>query len=421
MSCSASNEGKPIVVFVLGGPGAGKGTQSERIVRDYGFTHFSVGDLLREEKKSGSETAKLIDEYIAEGKLVPAKIPVGLVKKAMEKAGWTDNYYLVDGFPRNLENLEAWESVFNGIVDVKFTLFYECSFETMEARILERSKISGRSDDNPESLKKRFVTYDNETRPVVEFFTQKGVIRKINAERNVDEVYADTRAILDTIKTELVKKTENTTTLSGPQAQAQQIPDQGQEKPNCIFVLGGPGAGKGTQCEKIISEFGLKHLSVGDLLREEKKSGSQLAKEIEEYMTQGKLVPSEVPVRLLKQAIDNAPQGTNFLIDGFPRNRENIEEWNKIVGNTVEVKRILFYDCSFETMETRILERAKISGRSDDNIESLKKRFETYQQESAPVVDEYQKTGIVTKIHAERTVDEVYGDTKTALTGLFAK
>jgi len=138
-------------------------------------------------------------------------------------------------------------------------------------------------------------------------------------------------------------------------------------------------------------------------------------------MTQGKLVPSEVPVRLLKQAIDNAAKGTHFLIDGFPRNKENIEEWNKIVGDSVEIKRILFYDCSFETMEKRILERAKVSGRSDDNIESLKKRFDTYQQESAPVVDEYHRSGIVTKIHAERTVEEVYGDTTKALNGVFNK
>jgi len=390
---------RPVVVFVLGGPGSGKGTQCDRIVKEYGFTHFSVGDLLRAEKESGSETAKLIDEHIAEGKLVPAKIPVKLIKKAMKKAGWAKNYYLVDGFPRNQENLEAWEKVFKTKVDVKFTLYYECSFETMEKRIMERSKTSGRSDDNPESIKKRFQTYQNETKPVIDHFEAKNLIRKINAERDVEEVFADTRTALDAIKDSLKPQVD--------------------EKPSAIFVLGGPGSGKGTQCERIIQDFGFKHLSVGDLLRAEKTTGSEIAKQIDECMTQGKLVPSEVPVKLLKQAIDSAPKGTNFLIDGFPRNKENIDEWKRIVGDAVDIKKILYFECSFETMEKRILERGKTSGRSDDNPESLKKRFDTYQNETSPVIEEYTKLQMIAKINAETEVDKVYKLTKKTLKEYF--
>jgi len=387
---------KPVVVFVLGGPGSGKGTQCEKIVKEYGFTHFSIGDLLRAEKESGSKTANLIDEYIKEGKLVPAKIPVKLLKKAMKKAGWEYNYYLVDGFPRNAENMEAFEKVFKNKVDVKFCLYYECSFETMEARILERAKTSGRSDDNLESLKKRFDTYQNETKPVIELFESKNLIKKINAERPVEEVYADTHAALETIKD----------CLTTP-------------KPSAIFVLGGPGSGKGTQCEKIIADFGLKHLSVGDLLRAEKTSGSDIAKQIEECMTQGKLVPSEVPVKLLQKAIENTKKGTNFLIDGFPRNQENIDEWNRIIGDTVEIRTILYFDCSLKTMESRILERGKTSGRSDDNPESLKKRFDTYQSETNPVIEEYTRQKLIVKISAEKPVDKVYKETKKALKKVF--
>jgi len=355
---------------------------------------LSVGDLLRAEKASGSKTAKLIDEYITEGKLVPAKIPVKLIKKAMKKAGWEKSYYLVDGFPRNQENLEAWKKIFKESVDVKFTLYYDCSLETMEKRLLERAKTSGRSDDNPEAIKKRFVTYQEETKPVIEHFEKQNLIRKINAERDVSEVYADTQAAINAIKD----------SLKAP-----------EEKAKVFFVLGGPGSGKGTQCERIIVDFGLKHLSVGDLLRAETNSGSELAQEIAGYMSQGQLVPSEVPVKLLKKAIDSAPKGTNFLIDGFPRNQENITEWNKLVGNAVELKKILFFECSFETMEKRILERAKTSGRSDDNLEALKKRFDTYQNETAPVVEEYSKVSMITKINAEQEIDQVYAITKKTL------
>ena len=188
----------------------------------------------------------------------------------MKKAGWEKSHYLVDGFPRNQENLDAWKQIFKESVDVKFTLYYDCSLETMEKRLLERAKTSGRSDDNPEAIKKRFTTYQEETKPVVEHFEKQNLIRKINAERDVSEVYADTQKVLDPIKN----------SLKAP-----------EEKPKVFFVLGGPGSGKGTQCERIIVDFGLKHLSVGDLLRAETNSGSDLAKEIAGYMSQGQLVP----------------------------------------------------------------------------------------------------------------------------------
>lgn len=79
---------KPLVFFVLGGPGSGKGTQSLKLAKEHGFVHLSAGDLLREEKNSGSDTAAMINTYIKEGKIVPGEVTVGLMKKAIEKNGW---------------------------------------------------------------------------------------------------------------------------------------------------------------------------------------------------------------------------------------------------------------------------------------------------------------------------------------------
>jgi UMP-CMP kinase family protein len=393
-------KGKVTVIFVLGGPGSGKGTQCDQIKKDYAMVHLSVGDLLRDEKATGSKYAQEIEECISQGKLVPAKVPVKLLKKAMKKRGWNQNQYLIDGFPRNQENLDVFLEVFGNLADIKFVLFYECSQEAMEKRILERGKTSGRSDDNPESLKKRFATYINETKPVVDFYEGKGLIRKINAERTVAEVYGDTKKVLDEVKpifTNIGKKCE------------------------AVFVIGGPGSGKGTQCERIIKDYGFKHLSVGDLLREEKKSGSALAKELESYMSQGKLVPSEVPVKILRKAFEKETPGTVFLIDGFPRNKENTTEWDKIVGDFIHVKAMLYFECTFETMEKRLLERAKTSGRSDDNPDAIKVRIKTYESETAPVIEEFQKKKLVHKISAEHEVDKVYDSTKTILNKLFHK
>ena len=94
------------VVFVLGGPGSGKGTNCAKLVEQFGYVHLSAGDLLRDERKSGSQLAEMINTYIAEGKIVPAEVTVNLLKNAMEKSA--TKKFLVDGFPRDLSNLKCW-------------------------------------------------------------------------------------------------------------------------------------------------------------------------------------------------------------------------------------------------------------------------------------------------------------------------
>jgi UMP-CMP kinase len=153
-------ESKTTVVFILGGPGSGKGTQSERIQKDFKFTHLSAGDLLREERKThGSQYGEIIEKNIVEGKIVPSEITVMLLEKAMKKSGFEGGRFLIDGFPRNIENLSTWEKIMNERVNIPFILHLECGQEVMTNRLLKRGESSGRSDDNIESIKKRFVTY----------------------------------------------------------------------------------------------------------------------------------------------------------------------------------------------------------------------------------------------------------------------
>lgn len=106
-------------------------------------------------------------------------------------------------------------------------------------------------------------------------------------------------------------------------------------KPNILFVLGGPGAGKGTQCAKIVENFGYVHLSAGDLLREERKApGSQFGELIEHHITNGTIVPVEITCSLLERAM-NKSEKNDFLIDGFPRNEDNLSGWNRVMGEKV--------------------------------------------------------------------------------------
>ena len=133
----------------------------------------------------------MINQCIVEGKIVPVEITCQLLKKGMEKQGWAAKRFLIDGFPRNQDNYDGWTRVIGDTVDVPFVLFMDADEETMIARITERSKTSGRNDDNIESLRKRFATFRNETMPIVEFYDKQSRCKKINGLNSIDDVFAD--------------------------------------------------------------------------------------------------------------------------------------------------------------------------------------------------------------------------------------
>lgn len=150
-----------------------------------------------------------------------------------------------------------------------------------------------------------------------------------------------------------------------------------------VFVLGGPGSGKGTQCAKILEKYPqYKHLSAGDLLREEVASGSETGKICEGIMKEGKLVPMRVTITLLKNAMLKSG-GNRFLIDGFPRALDQAAAFESSVKPCVAV---LALNCPEATMEARLLGRAQVSGRVDDNDATIKKRFNTFVVQSMPVM-----------------------------------
>ncbi|OCL15304.1 UMP-CMP kinase-like protein [Glonium stellatum] len=177
------------VIFVLGGPGAGKGTQCAKLVADYGFKHLSAGDLLREEQdRPGSQFGEMIKDYIREGIIVPMGVTVQLLENAMgatiENEG--KRMFLIDGFPRKMDQALVFEK---GVCPSRFTLFFHCPEEVMQERLLNRGKTSGRSDDNSESIKKRFKTFIETSMPVVDHFEKEGKVVKVDAVDTPDGVY----------------------------------------------------------------------------------------------------------------------------------------------------------------------------------------------------------------------------------------
>lgn len=187
------------------------------------------------------------------------------------------------------------------------------------------------------------------------------------------------------------------------------------EQVTVVFVLGGPGAGKGTQCNKLVEDYKFVHLSAGDLLREEQqREGSQYGSLINHYITEGLIVPQEITITLLKTKIENSVRRgfTKFLVDGFPRKMDQAITFEQII---VPSKFVLFFDCPEDVMLKRLLERGKTSGRVDDNIESIKKRFKTFQDTSMPVINMFAEKNKVVKINCDQSVDAVYRDVQNSI------
>ncbi|GJN11952.1 hypothetical protein PR202_ga30192 [Eleusine coracana subsp. coracana] len=171
--CDNGNFKKPFIAFVLGGPGSGKGTQCNKIASNFGFTHLSAGDLLRQEISSGSEKGESILETIKEGRIVPSEITVELIRKAMEMSN--AKRVLIDGFPRCEENRIAFERIMGSEPDV--VVFFDCPVDEMIKRLLGRNQ--GRVDDNIETIKKRLKVFESLNIPVVDYYSSKGKLHKV--------------------------------------------------------------------------------------------------------------------------------------------------------------------------------------------------------------------------------------------------
>lgn len=172
-----------------------------------------------------------------------------------------------------------------------------------------------------------------------------------------------------------------------------------------IFVLGGPGAGKGTQCERLVQKLDFVHLSAGDLLREERaREDSQVGHIIRKHIREGTIVPMEITISLLKAAMIAATPKKKFLIDGFPR---NIEQGVAFEEQVCQGRAVLFFDCDEDIMIERLLSRSLTSGRDDDNIESIRKRLVTYREITMPVIDFYAKQGKVFRFDSSASKDSI--------------
>ena len=184
------------VIFIVGPPGVGKNTQCDKLVEKYKFVHFGAGDLLRAESKKDTEDGKLISSLISQGQIVPVKITCGLIKKAMDESG-KDKIFLIDGYPRNQDNIDGWNEVFGENYTLVTSIILGCDEAALEKRLLERAKSSGRTDDKSEVIKKRFKVYVEQSQPIEAKLKEMGPFIEVQATGTIDEVFGKITAELD--------------------------------------------------------------------------------------------------------------------------------------------------------------------------------------------------------------------------------
>jgi len=191
---SKLKESKLPIIWILGGPGSGKGTLCEKIVNKYGFSHVSTGDLLRDEVASGSERGQEAVKIMKEGGLVPTEFVLTLLGEKLAKELPNSKGFLIDGYPREKCQGELFEK---NIAPANVIIYLEADDAVMVERLLGRAKTSGRSDDNEETIKKRLATFHANNDPIIEAFAAK--TKKINAIQTPEAVFAEAEAIIDSV------------------------------------------------------------------------------------------------------------------------------------------------------------------------------------------------------------------------------
>ena len=190
---------KNIVIF--GAPGSGKGTQSELLIKSYGFLHISTGDVLRSQIAAGTELGKIADSYISQGKLIPDELMIDILEDVFTAhADEVARGVVFDGFPRTIPQAGALDELLakhNASLDIVVGL--EVEEDELIARLINRGKTSGRSDDNMDTIKTRLEVYNSQTNPLREHYKEQGKYVSIHGMGSVEDIFGRIKEVVDAL------------------------------------------------------------------------------------------------------------------------------------------------------------------------------------------------------------------------------
>jgi adenylate kinase len=179
-----------------------------------------------------------------------------------------------------------------------------------------------------------------------------------------------------------------------------------------IVIFGAPGSGKGTQSDLLIEKYGLGHISTGDVLRNEIKNGTELGKTAKGYIDNGQLIPDDLMVNILASVYDSfGKDHKGVIFDGFPRTIPQAEALKKMLSERGhKIAAMIELDVPEDELMKRLIKRGKESGRSDDNAETIKRRLDVYHNQTAPLIEWYEKEGTHNHINGLGELDRIFSD-----------
>lgn len=371
-------------VALFGPPGAGKGTQSERLIEKYKLFYISTGDLLRKEIAEESKLGLEAKNIIASGGLVPDEIIVQIIEKTITENKESKGF-LFDGFPRTYVQAYILEGLMIKLnTSLNCLISLEVEEEESVKRLMERGKTSGRTDDNEMVIRNRLKEYYDKTLPVLKFYKDKGIHFPINGSNSIEEVNNDISEIL---QYELSKSLLN------------------------IVLFGYPGSGRGSQGKALAKKFGLEYVSTGKMLEKEIERKSAIGKRIKELYENGQLVPDEIVVQLIEEKIENSKGIKGFIFKGFPRTLVQsyildglLKKHGSAISEIIEIE--------VPTLEliSRLDARSKTDGCMpyDTSTTKIVKRLQEHETKTVPVIQKYNQQHGVKKINGMGTFDEVF-------------
>ncbi|MHA7131647.1 adenylate kinase [Algoriphagus namhaensis] len=185
-------------IVLFGPPGAGKGTQSEKLIKHYGLTHLSTGDLFRKHLGEGSDLGNLAKQYMNEGRLVPDEVVIKMVEQKIADTEGSKGF-IFDGFPRTTAQAKALDSMLEKHdLAISGMIALEVEEDVLRARIKERGKTSGRADDqDDQKISTRIKVYLDETLPVADFYRNQGKYQSVNGVGTIEEIFASITEVID--------------------------------------------------------------------------------------------------------------------------------------------------------------------------------------------------------------------------------
>jgi adenylate kinase len=373
-------------ISLFGPPGAGKGTQSEFLLKEYHLFYISTGDLLRKEIATKTKLGLEAQAIIASGGLVSDEIIVQIIEKTITDNP-DSNGFLFDGFPRTY--IQAY--ILEGLM-LKLNTSLTCLIslnvpeEESVSRLMNRGKTSGRSDDNEIVIRNRLKEYHEKTLPVLQFYRDKGIYSEVNGSASIDQVKSDITVI---IKNELSKRLFN------------------------IVLFGYPGSGRGSQGKALAKQYGLEYVATGEMLDQEIKQRTEIGKRIIELYESGQLVPDEIVVQLIEKKLENSKEANvkGFIFKGFPRTLVQsyiLDGLLKKYGSSIS--KIIEIEVPTLELISRLDERSKTDRCMpyDTSTQKIVKRLHEHETKTVPVIEKYNQLHGVVKVNGEGTFDDVF-------------